>query len=72
MFVPPSAIGKNMIFWRKMLKIYCIYKVAGKKSRRALLNLTTGADPGFQVRGDTLKKKCAERREARKFLGYFV
>jgi hypothetical protein len=27
---------------------------------------------GFQVRGGALKKKCAERREARKFLGYFV
>ena len=32
----------------------------------------TGADPGFQVRGGTLKKNCAERREARNFLGYFV
>jgi hypothetical protein len=31
-----------------------------------------GADPGFQARGDALKKNCAERREARKFLGYFV
>jgi hypothetical protein len=30
-----------------------------------------GADPGFQVRGRT-KKNCAERREARTFLGYFV
>jgi len=32
----------------------------------------TGADPGFQVRGGALKKNCAERREAGKFLGYFV
>ena len=32
----------------------------------------SGADPGFQVRGWALKKNCAERREARKFLGYFV
>ena len=32
-----------------------------------------GADPGFQARGGgVLKKNCAERREARKFLGYFV
>jgi hypothetical protein len=31
-----------------------------------------GADPGFQVRGGALKKNCAERREARKMLGYFV
>ena len=31
-----------------------------------------GADPGFQVRGGGVKKKCAERREARKLLGYFV
>ena len=32
-----------------------------------------GADPGFQVRGGAhLKKNCAERREARKFLGYYV
>jgi hypothetical protein len=30
-----------------------------------------GADPGFQVRGAYLKN-CAERREARKFWGYFV
>ena len=30
-----------------------------------------GADPGFQVRGRT-QKNCAERREARTFLGYFV
>ena len=34
----------------------------------------TGADPGFQVRGggDALKTNRAERRKARKFLGYFV
>ena len=31
----------------------------------------SGADRGFQVRGAHLKN-CAERREARKFLGYFV
>jgi hypothetical protein len=31
-----------------------------------------GADPGFQVRGGALKKNCTERREARKFVGYFV
>ena len=31
-----------------------------------------GTDPGFQVRGGTLKKNCVERRVARKFLGYFV
>jgi hypothetical protein len=35
----------------------------------------TGADPGFQVAGGggcALEKKCAERGEARKCLGYFV
>jgi hypothetical protein len=32
----------------------------------------SGADPGFQVRGGILEKNCAERREARKFWGYFV
>ena len=36
----------------------------------------SGADLGFQVRGggggSALKKNCAERREARTFLGYFV
>jgi hypothetical protein len=32
----------------------------------------TGADPGFQVRGGRTLKNCAERREARKFLRYFV
>jgi hypothetical protein len=31
----------------------------------------TGADPGFQVRGAHWNN-CAERREARTFLGYFV
>jgi hypothetical protein len=33
-----------------------------------------GADPGFQVRGGggALKNICAERRKARKCLGYFV
>ena len=35
---------------------------------------TTGADPGFQVRGGggAHIKNCAERKEARKFWGYFV
>ena len=33
---------------------------------------TSGADPGFQVRGGALKTNCAERREALKLLGYFV
>ena len=28
-----------------------------------------GADPGFQVRGDALKKNCAEQREARNCWG---
>jgi hypothetical protein len=32
----------------------------------------SGEDPEFQVMGDALKKICAERREARNFLGYFV
>jgi hypothetical protein len=32
----------------------------------------TGADPGFQVRGGRTSNICAERKEARKFLGYFV
>jgi hypothetical protein len=32
---------------------------------------STGADPGFQVRGAHIKN-CAERRESRIFLGYFV
>jgi hypothetical protein len=32
----------------------------------------TGADPEFQVRGGALKQNCAERREARHILGYFV
>ena len=33
--------------------------------------MNSGADPGFQVRGRTWKN-CAEWREARTFLGYFV
>ena len=37
-----------------------------------LLIYITEADPGFQVRGGRTKKNCAEQREARKFLGYFV
>jgi hypothetical protein len=33
----------------------------------------SGADPGFQVRGEGhTYKNCAERREGRTFLGYFV
>jgi hypothetical protein len=36
------------------------------------VSIVTGADPGFQARGGALKKNCAEWREARKFLGYFV
>ena len=32
---------------------------------------SSGADPGFQVRGGALKKNCAERREARKYFGVF-
>jgi hypothetical protein len=32
----------------------------------------TGVNPGFQVRGGHTLKNCAEWREARKFLGYFV
>ena len=32
---------------------------------------SSGADPGFQVRGRTLKN-CAERRDARNFFGYFL
>jgi hypothetical protein len=32
-----------------------------------------GADPGFQAKGvGRTYKNCAERREALKFLGYFV
>ena len=38
---------------------------------KLLYYMYTGADPGFQVRGAHLKH-CAERREARKVLGYFV
>ena len=38
-----------------------------------VLTWVAGADPGFQVRGEAhLIKNCAARREARKFLGYFV
>ena len=29
-------------------------------------------DPGFQVSGGRTEKNCAERREAQKFVGYFV
>jgi hypothetical protein len=34
--------------------------------------MIAGADPGFQVGGGCTEKNCAERREARKFWGYFV
>jgi len=37
-----------------------------------LLDQIAGADPGFQVSGGRTLKNCAERREARTFLGYFV
>ena len=36
------------------------------------MGILPGADSGFQVRGGALKKNCAERREARKYLGYFL
>ena len=35
------------------------------------ISTVPGADPGFQVMGVSLKKKCAKRREARKLLGVF-
>ena len=38
-----------------------------------MISLIAGADPGFQIRGGgALKKNCAERREVRKILWYFV
>ena len=42
--------------------------------RYSFINVFTvpGADPGFQARGGALKKNCAEQREARTILGYFV
>jgi hypothetical protein len=36
------------------------------------MDSTAGTDTGFQVRGGAIKKNCAERKEARKSLGYFV
>ena len=41
-------------------------------TRSLKCDLESEADPGFQVRGGALKKNRADRREARKFLGYFV
>ena len=37
-----------------------------------ILRSISGADQGFQVKGRTDLNKCAERREARNVLGYFV
>jgi hypothetical protein len=49
-----------------------IYRIPFSVTKDTKLQDFQGADPGFQVRGAHLKKNCAERREARKFLGYFV
>jgi hypothetical protein len=36
-------------------------------------SINAGEDPGFQVSGgDAHKKNCAERKDVRKLLGYFV
>ena len=50
-----------------------------RKLKEALIRTTmfkilqfAGADPGFQVRRGAHLKNCAERKEARKLLGYFV
>jgi hypothetical protein len=58
----PPKIGKDMIFLRKMVYSYLTWRNTP----------LPGADLGFQVRGGRTLKNCAERREARKFLGYFV
>ena len=49
-----------------------IYRTRGEHANDYIY--CRGADPGFQVRGGgggALKQNCAERREARKMLGYF-
>jgi hypothetical protein len=50
----------NVIYW-------CLFWCTVNEGE----SYSSGADPEFQVRGSALKN-CAERREARKLLGYFV
>jgi hypothetical protein len=64
----------NFVFYINFLDLLFIYNYAKGVKIGTVYKSTQypGADPGFQVRGGALKKNCVERREARKFLGYFV
>jgi hypothetical protein len=66
-FAPPSTIGKNMIFWRKIV----IFHTKCHTNFRTDIPIQ-GRIQDFKLRGGAFKNKCTERREARKFLRYFV
>jgi hypothetical protein len=51
----PPKIGKNMIFWRKIVISHTKYP-KNVRARVSHEDLYSVADPGFQVRGGALKK----------------
>ena len=71
-----------MVNWKKivcnLITCYTAIQVAFRFSTMNTTNIyclfyfILCTDPGFQVRGWCTYKNCAERRQARKFLGYFV
>ena len=67
-FSPPLCLST-----RKFITLLFTYQYQQNiREKISMKSPYSGADPGFQVRGGALKKNCAERREARIFLGYFV
>ena len=74
-FNPQSCSARSLVADRGShliggCKFVIVGNVFGECHAPCMLQ-TSGADPGFQVRGRTWKD-CAERREARTFLEYFV
>jgi hypothetical protein len=57
---------QRIYFYAATPLIYFLYLNRCRQRLTIFQQITTWADPGFQVRGGALKKNCAERREARK------
>ena len=51
---------------------YTVLKSNSKDQIAWTQDNNAGADPGFQDRGDALKKNYGERREVQNFWGYFM
>ena len=51
---------------------YTVLKSNSKDQIAWTQDNNAGADPGFQDRGDALKKNYGERREVQNFRGYFM